>query len=360
MAEFFVVRLRFVERFFLCFALGALGPNIAQAADGQQNSCAQISRETCDLAKSLRRGVNFGNMLEAPREGDWGVRVEPQLIELAAANFSTVRVPIRWSNHAAVTADATLDDFFAKRVDNVVDALLAKGLNVIINVHHYSQLAGGNPGQNEFPVDPSVVDVRYINIWKQVAERYKNRSPKLIFELLNEPSGRLDGDVWNKLLVQALEAVRRVNPVRAVLIGPSYWNNVRDLPKLKIPADKNIIVAFHTYDPLGFTHQGVRWITMALPVGTMCCDTAQKNQIISTMDAAKKWSEANGYPLHLGEFGTVNDAPMAARVDYARFVRDQAEARGFGWTYWELASTFGIFNAKSAQWVEPLRKALLD
>lgn len=43
---------------------------------------------------------------------------------VAAGAFTTVRLPVRWSNHAAPAADATLDEVFAARVNQVVDALL--------------------------------------------------------------------------------------------------------------------------------------------------------------------------------------------------------------------------------------------
>lgn len=341
----------------LGLGLVALTPRAAQAAGPE---CRSVSTQTCDLAKSLGRGINFGNMLEAPREGDWGLKVEPRFIDLAAASFATVRLPVRWSNHAAATADAKLDEVFAQRVDAVVDALLAKGLNVILDFHHYNQLNGDARHPNEFAVDPAVLEVRFVNIWRQVAERYKNRSNKLVFELLNEPHGRLNGEPWNVLAQQALTVVRQSNPSRAVMIGPSYWNNAKDLPKLRMPADLNLILSLHSYDPLGYTHQGVSWIAIAQPVGTECCDAAQRKSLTTVLDQAKAWSDSNGYPVHLGEFGVVNAAPLASRATYASFARHEAEARGFGWAYWELASSFGVYDPKLNQWVEPVRKALLD
>ncbi len=42
--------------------------------------------------------------------------MEPSLID-KAASFNTVRVPGRWTNNAAPTADATIDEAFAARVD---------------------------------------------------------------------------------------------------------------------------------------------------------------------------------------------------------------------------------------------------
>lgn len=339
--------------------LAALSGTAMAQSDGRQN-CAAVSSQTCSLAHSLRRGVNLGNMLDAPREGDWGVRVEDRYIDLIAQSFATVRIPARWSNHAAPTADATLDETFARRVDGIVDAFLAKGLHVILDIHHYSQLTGDALQPNEFAVEPAVVEQRFLNIWRQLAARYRYRSPKLVLELLNEPHGRLTVDAWNQLAAQALAVVRSVDSQRTVLIGLASWNAIPDLPKLRLPADRNLIVAVHNYDPFPFTHQGASFLPKPYPVGTPCCDAGQQAAIIGALDQAQRWNAASGYPLHLGEFGSHSKAPMDSRVAYTRLVRDEAEKRGFGWTYWEFASSFGVFSPAAGTWVEPIRKALLD
>ena len=323
-------------------------------------ACHAVTPPTCAVAGALGRGINLGNMLEAPREGDWGVRLEPAYIDQVAGVFSTVRVPVRWSNHAAATADAKLDETFAGRVDQVVDALLAKGVYVIIDMHHYNQLSGDTLHPNESPVDAAVMEQRLVSMWRQIALRYRDRSPKLLFELLNEPHGRLNGEPWNRLAAQALAAVRASNPTRTVLIGPGEWNGVGELARLKLPPDRNLIVSIHNYDPFNFTHQGVDYLAKPFPTGTPCCDATQRQAIVTALETARQWSVANGYPLFLGEFGAYEAADLKSRETYTRIVRDEAERRGIPWAYWEFASTFGAYSPKKGGWVEPIRRALLD
>lgn len=301
----------------------------------------------------------MGNMLEAPREGDWGVRFDPAYSHLLADLFQTVRLPVRWSNHAAPTADATLDPQFAARVDRAVDDLLERGMHVILNVHHYNQLMGSGLAPHEFEVEPAVLEERLVNIWRQLALRYRERSPKLVFELLNEPYGRLDGEPWNRLLPRVLAAVRESNRDRAVIVGPSYWNNAVHLPLLKLPRDRNLIVSFHSFHPFEFTHQGEQSRKPPFPVGVTCCNAAQRRLITEQFEMATAWSRTHGYPLHLGEFGAYRDADTTSRATYARIMRDEAERRGIGWAYWEFASSFGVYLPATRQWVEPLRQALV-
>lgn len=321
--------------------------------------CRSVSAETCQLAQSMGRGVNMGNMLEAPREGDWGIRVEQRFIDKAATVFKTVRIPVRWTNHAAKTADAKLDEVFATRVDAVVDAFLAKGMYVILDLHHYNQIFGDALQPNEFAVEPEVLEPRLIAIWQQLAERYKNRSPKLVFELLNEPHGKLGSDAWNALMGKLVTTVRQTNPTRTIIVGPTYWNHARNLHLFKPPADRNLIVTIHNYDPHNFTHQGISWMPQ-FPAGVTCCTDAQRKQLTDPLNTAVAWSVANGYPLFIGEFGAFQKADMASRETHARFARDEYEKRGIPWTYWEFASSFGLFDPAKNAWREPLRRALLD
>ena len=79
------------------------------------------------------------------------------------------------------------------------------------------------------------------------------------------------------------------------------------------------------------------------------------------LDAARRWNQSSGYPVYLGEFGTIEHVDMTSRANYARAVREEAEKRGIGWTYWELASpSFGMYSPKTGTWHEPIRKALLE
>src|SRR5262249_17539398 len=68
--------------------------------------------------KKLGRGINLGNALEAPKEGDWGVTLKAEYFRaIKAAGFDTVRLPVNWAAHAGAEAPYTIDPAFAARVD---------------------------------------------------------------------------------------------------------------------------------------------------------------------------------------------------------------------------------------------------
>ncbi len=317
------------------------------------------SLEVLTVFRKLGRGINFGNMLESPREGDWGIRAEDRFIDLVGPGKFTqnVRLPVRWSNHASADAAAIINPAFFARVDYVVDRLLARGVVVILDMHHYRQFDGDTLDTGEAAVSADVVDVRFLSMWKQIAERYANRSDNLIFEIYNEPHGRLETR-WNDLFSRALRVVRQSNPKRAVVVGPTEYNGARKLPDLRLPADPHLILTVHNYDPFDFTHQGAEWVVPQKPTGVTCCSDAQKQDINRSLDLAAGESKRVNYPVFVGEFGAYSKAPEASRVAYSRFMREAMEARGLPWFYWELASGFGVYDPASNRFRESLYTAL--
>jgi endoglucanase len=308
---------------------------------------------------ALGRGINFGNVFDAPREGDWGLRADDHLIDLLGEGRFTrsVRLPVRWSNHASPDAEARIDPAFFARVQRTVDRLLARGCSVLLNVHHYRQLDGDPLDPGEFAVDPAVVDLRLLALWRQIGERFAGHGPALMFEIYNEPHGRLE-PLWNDLLSRALRVIRQRNPERVVVIGPTEWNSANALPRLVLPADRHVALTVHHYEPFPFTHQGAEWVNPRLPTGVDCCDAAQQALALRLLDLAAAEGRRRGHPVLVGEFGAYSQAPHAARMRYLRFMRDAMEARGLPWMAWELASGFGIYDPVAQRMRDGLFDAL--
>ena len=67
-----------------------------------------------------------------------------------------------------------------------------------------------------------------------VAKRFEKKSPRLLFELYNEPHGRLDAARWNDLAARAMGVVRASNAQRLVVLGPVQWNQAAQLDALRL------------------------------------------------------------------------------------------------------------------------------
>jgi len=303
----------------------------------------------------LGRGVNLGNALDAPEEGAWGFTLEEKYFQAAKdAGFDSVRIPVRWSAHALAKPPYTIDPNFLKRVDWAVNCALSRNLPVMLNVHHYLELFS----------DPANHKDRFLAIWKQIAEHYKDYPDMLLLEPLNEPQGKVGVGEWNALLKQAIAVIRRSNPDRIIVIGPAWANTIGNLKPLEIPKDdRNIIVSIHYYDPLEFTHQGASWVTdrdSNAWLGTKWTGSDSEKKAITRMfGMAAAWAKENNRPMNLGEFGAFNKADMESRARYTKFVTDSAIERGFSFHYWQFDSDFAVYDTKTNTWIKPLLDALI-
>jgi endoglucanase len=303
--------------------------------------------------QALGRGVNLGNALEAPTEGDWGVVIKEEYFALVKeAGFDSVRFPVRWSAHAAKTAPYTIDPQFFARVDQVVNWALALDLQVVLNVHHYEEMATNPAGNRE----------RFMALWKQIAEHYQDYPSALLFEPMNEPNGALDAGLWNTIASDAVRVIRESNPQRNLVIGGASWNAYDQLSSLELPKDDpHIIATFHYYLPFQFTHQNADWVEGSSAwAGTRWDATdAEKAEITRHFDEVAAWSQAHNRPMLLGEFGAYSKADIASRARWTDFVAREAERHGFAWAYWEFCSGFGVYDQYLKQWNEPILKALI-
>jgi endoglucanase len=301
----------------------------------------------------LGRGINLGNALEAPKEGEWGVTLKAEYFAaIKKAGFATVRLPVRWSAHAGKEAPYTIDPKFAERVDWAIDQALMNELNIIVNVHHYGEM--DDAPDEHLP--------RLLGLWQQIAARYKDRPARVYFELLNEPHGKLTETKWNAAVPKLLAVVRKTNPKRPIIIGPGQWNSIRALDKLELPKDdRNLIVTVHCYDPFEFTHQGASWVkgSEKWKGRTWTGTDAEKAAITKQLEKAATWAKAQDRPVFLGEFGAFQEADMKSRARWTHFVTREAERLGFSWSYWEFCSGFGAYDPKTDAWREPLKTALI-
>jgi endoglucanase len=323
------------------------------AANGPGAQGKSASGETGETKRNLGRGINLGNALEAPKEGEWGVKLKAEYFTaIKKAGFDTVRLPARWSAHAGKEPPYTVDAKFAERIDWAVEQALTNKLNIILNVHHYDEM-DSNPDEH-LP--------RLVGLWQQIAARYKDRPAGVYFELLNEPNGKLTEAKWNAAVPKLLAAVRATNPTRPVIIGPGQWNSIRALDKLELPRDdRNLVLTIHLYDPFEFTHQGASWVKGSDKWKGRAWEgtDAEKAAITRQLEKTAAWAKANDRPVFLGEFGAFGAADMKSRARWTGFVAREAERLGFGWSYWEFCAGFGAYDPKTDAWREPLKAALI-
>jgi endoglucanase len=276
-------------------------------------------------------------------------RFKPELFaKIKAAGFGTVRIVLNAMGH--------MDDYFVietgylNRLDTMVNAALDAGLTVILDEHDFNYCAVETWGCRQ----------KLNAFWAQVAPRYKDAPGRLIFEIMNEPHEAFTPEMWNDQIKQTLPIIRASNPVRNVIIGPGNWNGLGYLDKLVLPVtDRHIIVTYHYYAPMEFTHQGSPWVSQYKLTGQTWGSEADLAQLNKDFDVVKAWSDKWNRPILLGEFGAYETAPMESRLKYDSTVARAAEKRGFAWAYWQFDKDFIVYDIATDKWVEPVLNALI-
>ena len=304
------------------------------------------------IVEDLGHGINLAGALEAPREGMWGVTLQDDYFAvIEKAGFTTVRVPICWSAHAAQSFPYQIDPAFWPRIDWVIAEAKMHHLHAILDFQNY----------NELIADPDKHEDRFVAIWQQIAEHYRDAPPTILFELFNEPHGQLDAVKWNSLLARTIAVIRPTNPTRLIVVGPVSWNKIISLRLLVLPAEDPYLVAtVHYYEPMTFTHQGAPWEKTSLTwLGTKWLGTdAEKQAVDNDFDSAIAWASEHNRPMMLGEFGTYEKCEIDSRQRWTSYVARSAEAHGMAWAYWEFCGNFGAYDPNLDMWRDSILTAL--
>ncbi len=308
-----------------------------------------------EINEKLGRGINYGNMLEAPSETAWGNPWQSAYPEIIAdLGFNHVRIPIRWepTSRSMSSAPYTIEPNFLSRVQEVIDETLENKLLAVINMHHHEALFEDPDGEKD----------RFLAQWEQISTHFKDYPDSLVFEILNEPHGNLTPEKWNEFILDALAVIRVKNPTRAVVIGTPNWGGLGGLPLLELPDDDHIILTIHYYNPFQFTHQGAEWVEGDADawLGTEWKDTDIERDVVESEFAGlRTLSEEQGIPIHIGEFGAFSTADDVSRSKWTTFLARYFEEQGWSWAYWEFSAGFGIYNPDTETYNDDLVNALL-
>ena len=363
-------------------------------AGGCANSRARLEdfrtgRATTHATSELRRGMNFGDAMDAPNEGDWGfVLSASDFRAVREAGFDHVRVPMRFSAHVEPSRPYPIQGRFLRRVDWVIDQALSNDLGVIVDLHHFQEMM----------LAPRAYADRLVSMWRQIATRYRGLPPAVVYDILNEPTDKLTAEIWNPILARVIAAIREIDPTRLLIVEGVHWASAKDLRDTLVvpPGDRYLIASFHMYAPMYFTHQGFGWMPAhyatrgvtfpgppdhpVIPTGAANAfpeshdfferynrEPAETNPggpaaIIEQMEIAKSFADRTGMRIYLGEFGAGINADLASRARWARTARTEAEKRGFGWGYWDFTRNFAAYASLgfTGKWIPEMKAALID
>jgi aryl-phospho-beta-D-glucosidase BglC (GH1 family) len=294
---------------------------------------AQITPQ--DAIKQMGRGTNIGNTMECEYEGTWnnGPVQEYYFDDFKTAGFQTIRIPVRWDKHTDTLAPYKIDPIWMKRVEQVVDWGLSRGFFIILNAHHEEWIKWNYKIESKRN--------RFDSIWSQIAVHFKNKSDKLLFEIINEPKG-MNLDQINDLNAREIVNIRKTNPNRIIIFSGTDYTTSQKLIETTVPNDKYLMAYFHSYDPWSFA-------------GEAKGKYGKPSDIEFTkkiFDEVANWSKIHNVPVMVSEFGTVSNCDYNSRMSFYAAYVEQALEHNIAFQVWDDGGGFGIYQRKSRSWNE--------
>ena len=303
----------------------------------------KAQRTAQEVFPDLGMGINIGNTFDAPDgEGTWNKNLlqEYYFDDIKAAGFKTVRLPVTWYKHTGASSPYTINEVWMKRIEQVVDWGLARGLNIILNAHHEEPIKAK-------PLD-ATVKASFDSTWAQISRRFQSKSDKLFFEILIEPhddTKPVTQSIIYDLNKRILAIIRKTNPTRIVVFSGIEYCAFGDLTATVSPDlnDPYLMGYYHSYDP---------WNFAGLATGTYGSAT-DLSDTHNKFAAVEAWSKAhNNTPVLLDEFGAVISCDYNSRMLYLATIAEETLNHNVSGAYWDEGGTFQLYDRVARTWSE--------
>lgn len=362
------------------FALSGCTQAAAQSDQKPRKSDGYETAAVC--VQNMKIGWNIGNSLDSTGrwidksdlknfETAWGnpVITKELIHTVKESGFNAVRVPVTYLEKT--DADGKVDEKWLARVKEVADYVLEEDMYCIINVHH--DTGGGDEAwlRADSEMYKNGMSERYVYLWEQIADYFKDYDEKLLFESFNEildknsnwgGSDKDSYDTVNKLDQLFVDTVRKSggNNAHRNIIVMTYGASSADsqVNGFKVPKDTaadHLIAEVHIYDPSKFCNgEDKTWDST---------DEKELDKIFKRLN--DKIIKGQNVPLIVGEFGSQDkfntDKYTAERVKYASYFVKTAKKYGVTCFWWDDGGSMKLFDRLGAKpYCEPVIEAMIS
>lgn len=332
---------------------------------GLATNCNAYSGPKVEKKLPYSKGLNISEWLEPVSgfiDGHFDSFGKQDFIDIKNLGVEVVRIPTHFDTFSSGKPDYIIPDSLWQRLDNAVNWCEELKMYIIIDFHNDCS------GNSKTPPD---IEKRLEKIWPQIAQRYKDRSEYVIYEVMNEPHG-IDCAKWGKIQGKMIKLIRSIDSKHSIVVGAADWNSIHELLKLPMYDDDNLIYNYHEYSPFLFTHQGAEWsqdVTRLTgipfpyvkekmpPLPKNATDGERWNYInypvdsseeklVEPINKAVEFVNKRHAALMSNEFGVyMKYANPQERVNWYRIKSGYLDERNICRVSWDYRGGFGVFNS---------------
>ena len=223
------------------------------------------------------------------------------------SGFKTIRFPVTWINF--IDEYGNVNPEWMKRVKEVVNWIISKNLYCIINIHNDGE-------EGNWLYYRLNAKEKYINLWSQIAEEFKDINDHLIFESMDNPVYYFDYfddyseyDVLLNLTQAFVDTIRNsggYNKERLLIISgmnANFVDTCSEYYKMPIDPYNKLAISIHYFNPKMFTLEVNNLFSDEITWG----NEDDYRNIIRNFDTMKEYYVDKNIPVILGEVGVVTE-----------------------------------------------------
>ncbi len=234
--------------------------------------------------------------------------------------FNSIRIPFNYKLFISEYPERKLEGVGYALLDSAIKWCKVENLYVILDMHC---APGGQTGDNiddsygyPFLFESPESQQNTIDIWRRLAEIYKDEEIVIGYDLLNEPIAHFyDKDKLNPALEPLYKritaAIREVDKNHLIFLGGAQWNTNFEI--FEAPFDNKLVYTFHAY-----------WMEVKQDVVQRYINFRDKHNV----------------PIWLGESGENTN-------EWINDFRTLLENNNIGWCFWpykKMNSSRGIIS----------------
>lgn len=271
------------------------------------------------MSKTYDLGLGFclGNTFDAweckepiSHDLDWetawhheGKVTEELILRLKEKGFKTIRVPVTWIDHFKFneeTNEYEMEDWWIKRIEEVVHYIIDNKMYCIIDVHHDVDFFNSSILYND-GANFEKAEERFYALWKYLAEYFKDCSDYLVYEDMNElglnSANQKYIDLFNRLNANFVKIIREVegNSDRLLLLEGFAGRILETYEFFEPVDDDNYQISIHFYYPWNFT--------IADPDSKLYSQDLDITDIKAHLMMLDEIEKKFGHKVCIGEFG---------------------------------------------------------
>ncbi len=344
------------------------------------NNQVKNTKSRVEEAFVIKRGLNASHWLsQSEIRGDDRVQYmqAKDFKKIADMGFDHVRLPIdemqMWDEEGN-----RLDEAF-ELMHFAIKECLKNDLRVIVDLHilrshHFNELDDIKLWNDKTAQED------FIKFWVELSTELKKYPNSMVaYEPMNEAVAP-DPEDWNKLINWVIAEIRKLEPERTIIMGSNRWQSASTFKYLNVPkGDTNIILSFHFYEPMPFTHYKAYWTPFSkLDVETeypgWALDTVKfpindeklkvsvmygidyytkdtlENHIMQAVEVADKLN----LQLYCGEFGCFPTTTMEQRAVWYNDIIDIFNRNNVAWAHWNYKNDFPVVDAKTLEPIDEI------